>query len=68
MLYGVGCLLHPVLNGQQLHADGVKDENFDKLKASHPTTADWTRKQQGAMNISDEIAHELLEENVDSEF
>ena len=41
MSYAVGCLLHPFLKSQQLHAYGVRDEIFDKLKASHPATADW---------------------------
>ena len=67
MPYAVCCLLHPFLKGQ-LHAHGVRDEIFDKLKASHPTTAEWRTKQQDSINVSDEITHELLEDDRETEF
>ena len=68
MPYAVDCLLHPFLKGQQLHAYCVRDEIFDKLKASYPTTADWMSNQQGTINVSDEITHQLLEDDGETEF
>ncbi|XP_065643951.1 uncharacterized protein LOC136075277 [Hydra vulgaris] len=68
MSYAVGCLLHPFLKDQQLHAYGVRDEIFDTLKTSHPITADWMSNQQGTINVSDEITHELHEDDGETEF
>lgn len=68
MLYAVGCLLHPFLKGQQLHSYGVRDEIFDKLKTSHPTTADCMSNQKSIINVSDEITHELLEDDGETKF
>ena len=68
MPYAVGCLLHPFLKGEQLHACGIRDEIFDKLKASYPTTADWMTKQKGPINVSDENTHKLLEDDGEAEF
>ena len=53
MPYIVGCLVYPILKGQQLHGQGVRDEIFDKLKASHPAIVDWMTKQLEAINVSD---------------